>query len=910
MKLDTRSVFPFLLLFLSAELPAQQVSFTNQANLLQPTFGFAFSNCAVDMNGDFLDDVVRVGSGALFFDYQQPGGSFLQKAIPLDVFAEPDWSICAGDLDRNGFNDLLFGNNNTVSFVLANDNGTAYIEFVAPVYVFSQRSTLADIDNDGDLDAFVCHDNGLNVPFRNDGNGNLTADYSLIPTGSNYGNYSAIWTDYDNDGDIDLYISKCVAATPPSEPGRINLLFQNNGDGSFSEVGALANLNDNAQSWTTAFEDFDNDGDMDAFLVNHDMKNRLFRNNGDGTFTDGIDASGIDAFDLGAWENAAADFNNDGFVDIFSELKKELYLGNGDLTFTPQDLPFSSGGIGDFNNDGFLDVVSGDSLWMNTGNGNNWLKVNTRGIVSNPNGIGARVEIHGDWGIQIREVRSGQSFYPMSSLTVHFGLGKAGNVDSLVVKWTSGIRTVVKNPPVNTTQNLPEVVCLLPPTQLQVNGSLAICPGETAEIIAPPGFSVAWSNGSAGQVLQTGVAGNYAAVLTDSLGCVSFSDTLTVSVIQEIPPVITANGKAVFCEGGAITLTSSPGANHTWSNGTTGQSIEVAVSGSYTVGVDAVCAAGQLVSEPFQVTVLDAPEPVVVDASIEQGGSLLLTAAGNGIHWYDQPAGGMPLGMGNTLQTPPLSATTTYYVASHTFYPGEIQAGGKPDTGGGGGLPTQPGWSVFDVWEPFTLLSVSVVVPQNAATGLRTVQLVDKNETVLAQAAFNLAPGQHELMLNFEVPTGENLSLRCPQSNLFRNSAGVQYPYPIGDVGSVKTSLFGSSYYYYFYHWKIQKESFECVSDRVPLTVTVTGTHDLEKQPELQIFPHPATDLVFVKMKNPGTGKALLQLFDGQGRRVLKKDFTPGEAPETLDVSQLPAGVYLLLLDSGGRLTGTRLSVE
>ncbi|MEZ4934143.1 MAG: VCBS repeat-containing protein [Saprospiraceae bacterium] len=152
------------------------------------------------------------------------------------------------------------------------------------------------------------------------GNGFIQLDQTLIDTYNRPGNYAAIWTDYDNDGDIDLYITKCKGGALPGDIDRTNLLYQNNGDGTFGEVAEQTGLADNAQSWSTVFEDFDNDGDFDAFIVNHDFKN-LYRNNGDGTFTDVIEQSGIDPDDLGAWENASGDFNNDGFMDIFSELE-------------------------------------------------------------------------------------------------------------------------------------------------------------------------------------------------------------------------------------------------------------------------------------------------------------------------------------------------------------------------------------------------------------------------------------------------------------------------------------------------------------------------------------------------------------------------------------------------------------
>ena len=114
-------------------------------------------------------------------------------------------------------------------------------------------------------------------------------------------------------------------------------------------------MNDGAQSWSTAIEDFDNDGDMDFLVSNISDQNRFYKNNGDGTFTDIYASTGIDA-QVGSWEIQAGDFNNDGLIDFLWQNNKELYLNNGNLTFTGYDLPFSEGGIGDLNNDGFLDV--------------------------------------------------------------------------------------------------------------------------------------------------------------------------------------------------------------------------------------------------------------------------------------------------------------------------------------------------------------------------------------------------------------------------------------------------------------------------------------------------------------------------------------------------------------------------
>ncbi len=436
-------------LALSSICSAQDVSFTAQ------NVGFAqYSACTVDMDGDYLDDIVTVMTNQLRVYKQLPGGGFQQLNFSVPglgtAFVTPDWSIAAGDFDKNGFNDLVLGNGSRVSTVKANEDGTVYSVFTYPQNIFTQRTNFIDINNDGHLDLFACHDVAQSHGYRNDGNGNLLFDTTLMPTLAVGGNYASIWTDYDNDGDQDMYLAKCRGGAPAGDPQRINLLYRNNGDGTFSEVGAAAGVADGAQSWSTAIADFDNDGDMDFLLSNISDQNRLYRNNNDGTFTDVYSSSGIGS-SVGSWEIQAADFNNDGFVDFLWENGKELYLNDGDMTFTGYDVDPEQGGIADLNNDGFLDVQSGSTVFFNDGNDNNWLKIKLRGIQSNRNGIGARVELHGPWGMQIRDVRSGEGFANMSSLNVHFGIGEASEITKAVIKWPSGIVDVIVDPAANST---------------------------------------------------------------------------------------------------------------------------------------------------------------------------------------------------------------------------------------------------------------------------------------------------------------------------------------------------------------------------------------------------------------------------------------------------------------------------
>ncbi|RZV63214.1 MAG: CRTAC1 family protein, partial [Flavobacteriaceae bacterium] len=428
-----------------------QVSFSAGTSLSSFSGG---QSCIVDMNNDQLDDIVRVSSSQINILFQTASGFTEQSFTPSPQQQNsPSWSIAAGDINADGFNDLLLGGGSSVSFIYNNDAASFSADNSQTDYIFSQRSTFADINNDGHLDAFVCHDVDQSHPYKNNGSGVLDEDQSLIVTADLAGNYAAVWVDYDNDRDIDLYITKCRQGSSHGDIERVNLMYRNNGDGTFTEVAGSLGIADGEQSWITVFDDLDNDGDMDAFVLNHysgseaDNSNRYYRNNlmetGTADFTDIIGLTGIAANDLGAWEANVGDFDNDGDLDILSELGKELYLNNGNNSFTGQDLSLDEGAIGDVDDDGDLDVVYYNTLYTNTtSNSNDWIKINTIGIQSNRNGIGARIEATGSFGKQIREVRSGHGFGHMSSLSTHFGFGATevgrASVDAITIYWPSG----------------------------------------------------------------------------------------------------------------------------------------------------------------------------------------------------------------------------------------------------------------------------------------------------------------------------------------------------------------------------------------------------------------------------------------------------------------------------------------
>ncbi len=445
----------------------------------------------VDMNNDKLDDLVSIQTTSINIHYQLEEGGF--NAVSIETsYADntPSWSMAAGDFDRNGYNDLLYGGGNGVTFMQANSDGTSYTEISGSEYVFSQRSNFVDINNDGHLDAFVCHDVQPTVYYINDGNGVLeffqgpndegissgiggvAYDLAPYPGVQEGGNYGSVWIDYDNDRDIDMFIAKCRGG---SVQWKNNELWRNNGDGTFSNVADVSgyyqgfypdgghsnesNLGDPVQTWSSAWGDFNNDGFMDVYVgasAAGDGGHKLMKNNGDGTFTDVTSGSGAEEAPWGI-ENNSADVDNDGYIDILTN--GGILLNNGDFTFTlyTADAP-GPGAIGDANNDGFVDVFNGANLYLQEGNnGNNWLKIATHGVTSNINGIGARIEINSPGiGTQIRDVMSGSGFRYMSSLNTHFGIGSDSSVNSITVYWPSGTVDVINNPGINTTIHVAE----------------------------------------------------------------------------------------------------------------------------------------------------------------------------------------------------------------------------------------------------------------------------------------------------------------------------------------------------------------------------------------------------------------------------------------------------------------------
>lgn len=444
----SQSTFDFTVME-SAPAAPDRLSFTSQA-----VAGITgnYNNCVVDMNGDYKDDIVSaISTTQLAISYQQTGGTFTTSTYTVaSTSVLPSWSIAAGDYDGNGFNDLIYGSGSGVVFLKANSTGTGFTTDRKTQSYLVQRTNFVDINNDGKLDAFACDDNAPNRYYMNDGT-NLNHVQGGIGDFATGGNYATNWFDYDNDGDLDVYISKCGQGGS-GVGGNIDQLFNNNGSGVYTNVAAAANMANPEQTWSGAVGDFNNDGWVDVVVgvnSNSNGTTNVKRNNGDGTFTSVTQGSGYDTITSVGREYVAQDFDNDGFLDVLGA-GRTIMFGDGAFHFTPNPNQYAISDydrpIGDLNNDGFLDIQNGTNVLFNNGNSNKWIKINLQGVQSNRNGIGARIEIYGSWGKQIRDVLSGTGFQNMSTLTAHFGIGQATAIDQLIIRWPSGIVDVISNP--------------------------------------------------------------------------------------------------------------------------------------------------------------------------------------------------------------------------------------------------------------------------------------------------------------------------------------------------------------------------------------------------------------------------------------------------------------------------------
>jgi hypothetical protein len=443
----------------------------------------------------FWNRLYRQNADGTFTDVTEKAGL---TGMPQNRYG---MGVASGDFDNDGFEDLYvtgFGGN-----TLYRNNGDGTFSDVTGragvgAAGWSTSAGFFDFDNDGKLDLFVarylkwsfdedrfcgsrqpggrayCHPDNFpgieNLLYRNNGDGTFT-DVSrkagiANPAGKSLG---VAFADFDDDGWTDIYVANDSVQC---------FLYRNNHDGTFTDIGLTAGVGFNEDGQTFAgmgvdFADYDNDGRPDITVTDlSDQRYLLYRNNGDGTFADATNPSGVGRATLkySGWSTRFVDIDNDGWKDLFvaqghvmdnievtspnlKYLQPPLLLRNLQGRFSAVDFGPAvknswagrGAAFGDLDNDGDIDIVVANIgqkayLLRNAGgNQNAWIGIRARGRKSNRDGIGCRVKVVADSGAtQYYSITTAVGYLSASDKRLIVGLGAAKAAKSLEIRWPSG----------------------------------------------------------------------------------------------------------------------------------------------------------------------------------------------------------------------------------------------------------------------------------------------------------------------------------------------------------------------------------------------------------------------------------------------------------------------------------------
>jgi photosystem II stability/assembly factor-like uncharacterized protein len=414
-----------------------------------------------------------ISRGINLFDFNNDG--------KLDIYITRSGTV---NSDSKATSDLLLMNNGAWDFSKQNVSSSLGFENTF------KSSAAADYDKDGLVDLFIGNsraDQTLNnLLLKNKEGSSLDKILAGSLTTDLGDSRNVSWCDYDNDNDQDIFVLNSSAGEP-------NRLYKNNGDGTFTRVTGLIFDTDIVSSGRTiSWGDIDNDGDFDLYIgssaasVSAITTDRLYKNNGDGTFSNIV--SPVAEIGTTTFGSSFGDIDNDGDIDLIAinggsnaafpnAGANSVFINNivnGVSTFTKYSVNemmtnpsiFEIGGsMADFDKDGFLDIYPAKgntgtvdlpnflykNLLTNPSSNRNWIELKLIGTFSNRSAIGARITLTTNTPArtQIREISTQTGYGSANSLIVHFGIGTATTINNIQIKWPSGFVQNITNPDIN-----------------------------------------------------------------------------------------------------------------------------------------------------------------------------------------------------------------------------------------------------------------------------------------------------------------------------------------------------------------------------------------------------------------------------------------------------------------------------
>ena len=458
-----------LLLFALDAFLIGQSSYVDQSAIAGiNNVGFNRGVAVVDYNNDGWEDLYFTRLDKSNILYRNDGdGTFtnVSDASGIDIVGDSGAAVW-GDLDNDGWADLVLGNRDIPSQVFRNNGDGTFSDITEAAGVDNtakvQSVLLADVDNDGWLDIYWANLGTQNALYLNQQDGTFVDATLSSGTGDTQMNMGAVFFDYDNDGDQDLYLSH--------DSDQANILYENDGKGQFTDVSEAAGVNYKGQGMGVDAADFNNDGYLDLYITNL-YENTLYLNNQDGTFSDLSAAAQVDDLGMG-WGTSWMDYDNDGWVDLYVSNEtyfpvngnfydNVMYRNRGNLTFElssqsgPLNSPFGGYGMASFDvdRDGRLDIVianssitDGNQLLLNqTENEHHWITLVLEGTISNRDAVGAKALIYAGEQQWYDQVMAGTGFASQNSLQLHFGLADIEKIDSVIIQWPSGQKEVFQD---------------------------------------------------------------------------------------------------------------------------------------------------------------------------------------------------------------------------------------------------------------------------------------------------------------------------------------------------------------------------------------------------------------------------------------------------------------------------------